>query len=66
MKVLKNILPHICLMLSAVFVTYYILDRYNPGREFLNRVEIKELLLVFAILAAIVSVILVRYNRREG
>lgn len=65
MKILKNILPHVCLMLSAVYLTFFILDKYNPGREFLNRPQIKALILVFAILSAIVSILLVRHNRRE-
>lgn len=65
MKWIRSALPHISLMLSAVFVTYYILDQYNPSRTFLNRPALKALLLLFAILSAIVSILLVRHNRRE-
>lgn len=65
MKWIKNLLPHISLMLSAVIITLYILDIYNPVRGFLSRDLSKMLLLVFAILSAIVSILLVRYNRRE-
>lgn len=65
MKWIKNFLPHVCLMLSAVFITFFILDIYNPARAFLNRELTKTLLLVFSILSAIVSILLARYNRRE-
>ncbi len=65
MKWIRNLLPHLCLMLGGVLMTFFILDIYNPARAFLEREPTRVLLVLFLLAAAAVSVLLARSNRRE-
>jgi hypothetical protein len=36
MKRVKRILPHLLFILSGIFITFLILDEYNPTMDFIN------------------------------
>lgn len=61
----KWMIPHGCVILSLLFTTFFIADRFNRAMDFIGNEISKWLLLVFCILSAISSLILIRINRRR-
>ena len=49
----KIFLHHACIVLSLLFITLVIIDRYNPAMEFLNAALSKNALLVFCVIVII-------------
>lgn len=60
-----RILPHITIVLSAMFITFWILDIYNPMMNFLDSDISKVLLLIFAISALLTSILTVFLDRKS-
>ncbi len=67
---LWRVLTHMTLVLSALFLTLLVLDRYNPSMDFIASDVSKIFLLAFALCALASSlaaaVFLFRERRREG
>ena len=61
----KRILPHICIDVAFIFLTLWVLDRFNGAMQFLSRDVFKIPFLVFLILVIIESVILIAHQRRR-
>ncbi len=60
---IKRILPHVCLILSLVTLTFLILDQFNPtifGKPFFHVT-----LLIFCITTAVASVIFALDSRKN-
>lgn len=64
MNIIKNILPHIIIILAGIFIVFLILDNYNPTMNFINNTISIKLLWVFCILSIVNSVFLVISNRK--
>ena len=62
---LAGFLPHICLTLSLMMITFVITDRYNRAMAFINNDITKILLFVLAILVIAESILLIRINRKR-
>ncbi|MEZ4358144.1 MAG: hypothetical protein R2876_05910 [Eubacteriales bacterium] len=62
---LKKVVPHICIILSLMMITFFILDKFNPGMNFVGNEIFKVLLLIYAIATIIASACLIYYNRRR-
>ena len=62
---MKKLLPHICLDTAVIFLTLWVLDRFNEAMHFLSRDAFKLPLVVFLILVIIESIVLIIYQRRE-
>lgn len=59
---IKKLLPHICIILSLVTLTFLVLDQFNPtffGKSFFH-VE----LLIYGIAVIVFSGIIIAQNRR--
>jgi hypothetical protein len=65
MKRLIRILPHITIILSAMFITLWILDKYNPLMNFLDSDMSNILLLIFCISAMITAIVMVAQERKQ-
>ena len=65
MTVFKKILPHLCLDISVIFLTLWVLDRFNGAMQFLSRDVFKIPFLVFLILVIAESVMLIVCQRRK-
>ncbi|WP_310604927.1 hypothetical protein [Anaerosporobacter sp.] len=64
---IRKILPHIVIVLAAMFITFWILDQLNPNMNFINNSISNALLLVFCITSfinAILSVVWYRKNKK--
>jgi hypothetical protein len=65
MRTIKNLLPHICLILCGTFITFFIVDKFNPEMAFINNDASKLMLLVLCLVSIAVSLMLVLRRRRE-
>ncbi|HEX3078259.1 MAG TPA: hypothetical protein VHQ24_15480 [Lachnospiraceae bacterium] len=63
MKRVIRILPHSLIILSAMFITFWILDIMNPAMNFINNGISNKLLLLFCILSIINSILTVALDR---
>lgn len=59
---IKKLIPHICIILSLVTLTFLVLDQFNPS--LFGKLFFKVMLLVYAISTIIAAAFLIAYNRR--
>lgn len=64
MDTIKRLIPHLCIILAGMFITFVIVDKFNSFMAVLNNGSAKMLLLLFCIVAVVVSVLLIRAQRR--
>lgn len=64
MKRINRILPHLTIILSGMFIVFWILDIINPTMNFINRKISNKLLLVFCILSIVTAIMNVYYERK--
>ncbi len=64
-KTLSRILPHLCIILSGVILTLVIIDKFNTQMNFIDNGITKNLLLIFAVLSVICSIMLASRQRSE-
>jgi hypothetical protein len=64
MKRLISILPHITIILSIMFITLWILDKFNPLMNFLDSKLSNLLLLILFISAILTSIVAVTLDRK--
>ena len=62
---LAELLPHVCLILSLMMITFVITDRFNRAMAFINNDITKGLLLVLAVLVIVQSILLIRADRKR-
>ncbi len=65
MKKIRVLLPHILLILSGIFMTFLILDSYNPTMDFVGNDVSTGLFWVFCILTVVHSIITILSMRRS-
>ena len=63
--IITKILPHITFALSAMFITFLILDNFNPVMEFINNDISRVLLYVFAGTSLIESIYITVTNVKK-
>lgn len=66
MKRLIRILPHITIILSAMFITLWILDKCNPLMNFLDSDLSNILLLAFCISSLVTAIVMIALERKHG
>lgn len=64
MKRLISIIPHITIIMSIMFITLWILDKYNPNMNFLDSRLSSILMLVLFILTIVTSIIAIAFDRK--
>ena len=65
MKHLKAILPHVCIVLSLMFMVFLVLDDYNPMMNFLTNSISVVLLGVFCLTSFVNGILVVSTTRRS-
>jgi hypothetical protein len=65
MKRLIRVLPHFTIILSAMFITLWILDKYNPLMNFLDSDMSNILLLIFCISSMVTAIVMVALERKQ-
>ncbi len=63
---MKKLLPHLCLILSLMMLTFFVLDIFNPGMNFLGNDIFKILLLVYGVATAVLSAALIVYRHKKS
>jgi hypothetical protein len=66
MKRIIRVLPHITIILSAMFITFWILDQCNPMMNFIDSKISNVLLIVFCISSLITAIVMVALERKQG
>lgn len=66
MNIVKKFLPHICIILSGMMLTFVVIDQFNRARGLVDNDMTKGLLFLLGIVAIIVSCMLIGRQRREG
>jgi hypothetical protein len=64
MTIMKSIFPHIMIVLAGIFITFLVLDGYNPTMNFINNAVSLKVLWAFCILTIVNSVMIIRSNRK--
>lgn len=62
-KRIIRILPHLTIVLSVMFITFWILDILNPNMNFINCSISNKLLIIFCIFSMITSILTVALDR---
>lgn len=60
-----KILPHIVIVLAAMFITFWILDQLNPVMNFINNSISNALLLVFSISSLVNAIFSIAWYRKS-
>lgn len=63
---LRKLLPHAAIILSGMYVVFFLIDRVNSAMAFINNNITKRLLLALCIIAVIESIWLIRDERRRA
>lgn len=64
-SLIAQMLPHVCIVLSVVLMTFFVTDRFNEAMAFINNDMTKWMLCVMCVCTFIVSVMLCGYQRRD-
>ena len=60
-----QLLPHVCIVLSVVMMTFFVIDRLNEPMKFIDNDITKWMLCVLCVCSFTVSVMLCRHQRHE-
>ena len=60
---LRKLLPHAAIIISAMYFVFFFIDRVNPAMAFINNDMTKIQLCVLCVIAICNAVFVIRYNR---
>ena len=63
---LRKLLPHAAIIISAMYFVFFFIDRVNPAMAFINNDMTKILLCVLCVIAICNAVFVIRYNRARA
>lgn len=66
MTIMKSIFPHMMIVLAGIFITFLVLDGYNPTMNFINNTVSLKVLWAFCILTIVNSIMIIRSNRKQN
>lgn len=66
MSIVRKLLPHVNIILGLMFLTFYILDKFNGAMNFIANDISKGLLLAFTITSMIDAAFLIQNNRARA
>jgi hypothetical protein len=61
---LKRVLPHLCLIISFMMLTFLVIDHFNQAMNFIGNDVFKVLLLIYSLAVIVASIYLIAGNRR--
>ena len=62
---IKKVIPHFCIIISLLMITFYILDEFNPGMNFVGNEFFKILLLIYSIGVLVMAAFLIYDNTKK-
>ncbi len=60
----RKLIPHICIILSVMLITFFIVDKFNPGMNFVGNQFFKTLLVLDGIASIVTAGYLIAANRK--
>lgn len=63
---LRKLLPHAAIIISAMYFVFFFIDRVNPAMAFINNDLTKILLCVLCVIAICNAIFVIRYNRARA
>ena len=63
-KKIVKLLPHACIVLSVMFLVFYVIDLFNRPMGFLDNDIFRTLLLIQCILVIVSSILFIALSRR--
>ena len=64
-NIIAAALPHLCIILSCMMLTFLVIDHYNSAMVFINNEITKGIMFVLAILTVINAIMLIVRQRRD-
>ena len=65
MRTIQNILIHVTFIMAGIFITFLILDIYNPTMEFVNNATSLKLLWAFCLITIVNSLLAVFIKQND-
>lgn len=62
---LRKILPHVAIVLSNMYIVFYLIDRVNSAMCFIDNSITKVLLVILAVISTVNAAFLIRDERRR-
>lgn len=62
---LRKILPHAAIVISGMYLVFFLIDRVNSAMAFINNGITKRLLLVLCAISVVNAIYLIRDDRRK-
>ena len=62
---LRKILPHVAIVLSNMYIVFYLIDRVNSAMCFIDNSITKALLVILAVISIVNAAFLIRDERRR-
>ncbi len=66
MNWIKKVMPHMLFILSGIFITFLILDEYNPTMNFVNNNVSIKLLWIFCLLSLVNAILMMIDSRKKS
>jgi len=66
MKTIAKILPHISIVISAMLIVFFVIDRFNSAMGFLDNDGAKYLILAASAIAVRNAILLIAHQRRAA
>lgn len=66
MSIFRKLLPHVNIILGLMFITFFILDKFNGAMNFIGNDISKGLLLLFALVSIVNAGFVIQENRRRA
>ena len=62
---MRKLLPHATIIISAMYLVFFVIDRFNEPMAFVNNRMTKALLLVMCVISTVNAVALIQYDREK-
>lgn len=62
----KRALPHLCIIIALMLLTFLGIDYFNSAMAFINHYMTKALLLLFCIFVIVLAILLIARQRRDA
>lgn len=66
MKFIAGLLPHVTIILSGMWLIFFVLDQFNPSMGYLTNPGTSAVLIALALTSIANAILLIGYQRRRG
>ncbi len=66
MRRVATALPHVCIVLSGMLTTFFVIDRFNSAMQFMDNEGTKWLVFALSLCSVACAILLIASQRREA